>query len=190
MNNTLNKLFIFAAGAAVGSAVTWKLVKTKYEQIAREEIKSVKEVFGRGHRTEANPVDEAAIVEDEEECDATTEEIAEYEKLVDSNGYRNYSTKKNTEREEEEDVDKPYVISPEEFDENDDYEVATLTYYADKVLTDEHDNIIEDVESMVGEDSLNHFGEYEDDSVFVRNDRTKTDYEILADSRRFCEIYR
>ena len=40
-------VLIFAAGAAIGSAVTWKLIKTKYEQIANEEIESVKEFFGR-----------------------------------------------------------------------------------------------------------------------------------------------
>ena len=45
MNDTLNKVFIFAAGAIIGSVVTWKIVKTKYEQIANEEIESVKERF-------------------------------------------------------------------------------------------------------------------------------------------------
>ena len=42
----LSKVFIFAVGAAIGSAVTWKLVKTKYEKIANEEIESVKEIYG------------------------------------------------------------------------------------------------------------------------------------------------
>ena len=36
------KLFIFTAGAAIGSAVTWNVAKTKYERIANEEIASVK----------------------------------------------------------------------------------------------------------------------------------------------------
>ena len=38
---------IFFLGAGVGSLVTWKIVKTKYEQIAQEEIDSVKEVFSK-----------------------------------------------------------------------------------------------------------------------------------------------
>ena len=46
MKDTLNNVLIFAVGAAIGSAVTWKLLKTKYERIAQEEIDSVKEVFG------------------------------------------------------------------------------------------------------------------------------------------------
>ena len=43
--DTLCKFFLFTAGAAIGSVVTWKLVKTKYEQIAQEEIDSVKEEY-------------------------------------------------------------------------------------------------------------------------------------------------
>ena len=56
------------------------------------------------------------------------------------------------------------------------------------MLTDENDEIIEDVEETVGFESLNHFGEYEDDSVFVRNDARKCDYEILLDQRTYSEV--
>ena len=85
--------------------------------------------------------------------------------------------------------DKPYVISPDDFDEMDDYETETLMYYEDDVLTDDGGNIITDVEKLIGKDSLSHFGEYEDDSVFVRNDKLKTDYEILADGRNYYDVY-
>ena len=85
-------------------------------------------------------------------------------------------------------TDGPYVISPDEFGNEFDYEEVSLTYYADGVLTDDQDNIIEDVEGLVGLDSLNHFGEYEDDSVFVRNDALQTDYEILADLRNYSDV--
>ena len=40
----INKILIFAAGVAIGSAVTWKLVKDKYKKQADDEIASVKEV--------------------------------------------------------------------------------------------------------------------------------------------------
>ena len=82
----------------------------------------------------------------------------------------------------------PYVIAPEKFMEHDDYDTISLTYYSDNVLADEDNEIIEDVEGVVGEDSLNHFGEYEDDAVYVRNDARKVDYEILLDQRKFSEI--
>ena len=87
--------------------------------------------------------------------------------------------------------DVPYVIAPEKFMEHDDYDTISLTYYSDNVLADEDNEMIEDVEGVVGEDSLNHFGEYEDedDAVYVRNDARKVDYEILLDQRKFSEIY-
>ena len=83
----------------------------------------------------------------------------------------------------------PYVISPKEFDEEG-YETISLTYYADGVLADEQNFPIEDIEDTVGNDALNSFGEYEDDSVFVRDDDKGIDYEILLDNRKYSELPR
>jgi hypothetical protein len=93
-------------------------------------------------------------------------------------------------KEEPMSVDKPYVIAPEEFGDLDDYETISLTYYADQILADDNDVIVDDIEDVVGFDSLNSFGEYEDDSVFVRNDRLKCDYEILLDQRKYSSVIR
>lgn len=60
---------------------------------------------------------------------------------------------------------------------------------ADGVLLDDMNEIVDDIEETVGEDSLEHFGEYEDDSVYVRNDAKKCDYEILLDQRNYQEIF-
>ena len=84
--------------------------------------------------------------------------------------------------------DQHYIIRPDEFGEYDDYAPISLTYYADHILTDEDDEIVEDIEDKIGFDALNHFGEYEEDSVFVRNDRIKCDYEILLDQRKYSEV--
>ena len=45
MGDKIVKLLIFGVGAAIGSVVTWKLVKTKYKRIADEEIESVKKIY-------------------------------------------------------------------------------------------------------------------------------------------------
>lgn len=50
------------------------------------------------------------------------------------------------------------MIPPEQFGDNEEHEQISLTYYADGVLADENDEVIEDVEDAVGIDSLNHFG--------------------------------
>lgn len=179
MKNTLSKVFIFALGAAAGSLVTWKFVKTKYEQIANADIADVKEYYaekyGEGSKSEDEPQDE----EDEEEED---EEFDEYEAELKANGYTSAATEgvKAVSK-------KPYVIPPEDFGDCD-YDMETLYYYADGVLADDQGNCIEDVDDVVGTDSLNHFGEYEDDSVHVRNERYKTDYEILRDPEKYSDV--
>ena len=56
------------------------------------------------------------------------------------------------------------------------------------MLTDDNDEKMEDYEETIGKDSLDHFGEYEDDSVFVRNDKLRCDFEILSDLRTYSEV--
>lgn len=170
----LKNLLIFAAGAVIGSVATWKLTKDKYKAIADEEIESVKETFAKRKKKEDIETPEPKF------SDA---DLKKLKQMITTNGYRKYS---NIVKEEEPIMAKPYVISPEEFGEAD-YPTESLTYYADGILTDDRNNIIEDVERMVGMESLNHFGEYEDDSVFVRNDELRTDYEILLDNQRFYD---
>lgn len=47
MNSKRWVLLAFIAGAGIGSVCTWQLLKRKYEQIAQEEIDSVKSNWGR-----------------------------------------------------------------------------------------------------------------------------------------------
>lgn len=189
MKKTIN-FMMFIVGAAIGSIVTWRYVEKKYEQIAQEEIDSVKEVFAKREQesTENNYVIKEKAFNAKEKPN-----IVEYTAKLREQGYTNYSdvepeTNKEEVNEESMDIDIPYVIPPEEFGEFDDYEKIGLTYYADQVLTDDDDKLVEDIEDAVGFDSLNRFGEYEDDSVFVRNDRLKCDYEILLDQRKYSDV--
>lgn len=190
MNNSSKNVFIFAAGAAIGSVVTWKLLKTKYEHIAQEEIDSVKKVFSRGKRSKINPIDDSAGDENEESVSYNSTDISEYARILRKSGYTDYSNSSKGEKDEAR-IDKPYVISPEEFGELDGYRVIGLTYFADGVLTDDADEeIVEDVDNVVGFDSLNHFRDYEEDAVHVRNDAMKCDYEILKDRRKYSDVLR
>ena len=197
MNRMSTNMFIFAAGAAIGSAVAWLYAKKYYEQIANDEIESMKEWVAR--RVEEQDESNSECTSDSDTnvivnptSPSVKPDLKEYVSMINDLGYVNYSqTKMNFDKKEEVDVlDEPYVIKPEIFGEEDDYEEVSLTYYADGVLTDEQDNIIEDVDSLVGADYADHFGEYEDDSVFVRNDRLKIDFEILADQRNYSDIYK
>lgn len=184
MGETIKKLLIFVAGAGVGTAITWQFFKNKYKRIADEEIASVKEYYKHSRETTLDVAEESSELLERIEDDLETEEV-EYKNLA-----SNYNTITNENNNEEKGgnnmAEGPYVIKPEEFDTVG-YDVVSLTYYADKVLVDEDDNPIEDIDYLVGEDSLDHFGEYEDDSVFVRNDDLKTDFEILLDEASYYD---
>lgn len=187
MSKTTNfMLFIF--GAAVGSVATWSYVKKKYERIAQEEIDSVKEVFARREKVEVSVKNE----DEPQTEEAVDTECDDYEKEIEDSGYTTYPGGRSEftppDEEDKEYFVQAYVISPEEFGENDDYERISLTYYADQVLADDNDDIIEDIEATVSYEALSHFGEYEDDSVFVRNDIRKCDYEILLDQRKYPDV--
>lgn len=174
--------FIF--GAAVGSAVTWLYIKNKYEQIAQEEIDSVKEVFSKREPTQGE-----YGVRERRAHTMDKPDMAEFVTKVKESGYTNYTdVVKEKEPKTGTKEGKPYVIAPEEFGEEDEYDTISLTYYSDRVLVDDDDELVEDVEDVVGLESLESFGEYEDDSVFVRNDRLKCDYEILLDQRQYSDV--
>lgn len=169
---TWNKLAIFVTGIVLGSAITLNYAKTKYAKMADEEIASVKAAF----KSEKSN-------EDSDICEEKND-IEKMEELAIAN---RYVTHDKVIKKEETDMNEPYVISPDDFDENG-YEIVSLTYYADDVLTDEHDNVIRNRDKLIGKDSLTKFGEYEEDSVFVRDDERKIDYEILADTRNYHDL--
>lgn len=175
MSSRATNIMAFVMGGAIGALITWRYIKAKYETLAQEEIDSVKEVFAKRAKDSKNT--EMSMSED----DAREKDI--YADILKSQGYRN-----DVGGEDNVNLTKPYVIPPEQFGEEDDYDRISLTYYADQILADESGDIVEDVEETIGFDSLSHFGEYEDDSVFVRNDCRKCDYEILLDHRTYSSI--
>ena len=170
---------MFLAGATVGAAATWLCLRRYYEQITQEEIDSVKAAFAERKPVIANI---AKLKPD----------LGNYAAKLQEEGYTNYTehSKKNTEEKKDEPMpNEPYVISPDDYGENDNYTQISLVYYAgDGVLADDEDEVVEDIEDTVGEDFAEHFGEYEDDSVFIRNDRLRCDYEILRDNRSFSDV--
>lgn len=184
----LGFIFAFVAGACIGSLATWQYANKKFEEKLHEEVESVKEVYG--YHSNVKDVEEAR-----EAADKAKEKpsITEYASKVAKLDYTAYSEKPETitadvKEDTEEVEDKPYVISPDEFGEIPEYTQISLSYFADLIVADDDYVIIEDVEDVIGFDSLNHIGEYEDDSVHVRNDRLKCDYEILVDHRKYEDV--
>ena len=199
MNTKVACAIAFVAGAAVGVAASWRVLDTKYKKLADKEIASVKELFYSKpvENNEEPDESEEKKFEQSPEEDFTEEEKKEYTNIA--SNYTNYTTKSVVEEEPNVEItdsepnvtitdSEPYVISPVELGDCD-YDVIDLIYYeGDNTLTDEEDEIINDVGELIGWESLEHFGEYEDDSVCVRNDIRKVDYEVLLDVRKYSEV--
>lgn len=196
----MNKGFIFTIaftfGAAVGSVVTWQLLKNKYEQLARDEIDEVRGYYASKDKpeefdsdTEETPVKNTSDISAEawakqHNAELRTEYSAMASKYLPDDEKKEEGGDKPMSRRE------PYVISPAEFGEIENYETMTLIYYNDGILADSDNNRIDDIESCIGYESLNHFGEYDDadDSVYVRNDDAMTDYEVLLDESNYADL--
>lgn len=188
MNNTLSKIIIFAAGAVVGSAVTYKVAELKCKKEAAEELEAVREYYELNIEKTEEPVESDDEEDEPEEYPDAPDEY--YEKTMPSERTRYRDIMKSqgySDKEEDDDMNRPYVISPDEFGEEG-YVQQSLTYYADGIITNERGKIIKNTDELIGIDPADHFGEYEDDSVFVRNDKIKVDYEILKDYREYSEI--
>ena len=207
----LSTVIAFFTGAAIGGATVWYITKERYAQLAEEEISSVKEAYAQREskrekaekalrRYQGEGEKEPTDVNEPKTPVVTTkvtekESISEYAKRVQNGAPMEYSKTVVPPKAMEPEKpappvtsgDVPYVISPEEFDELEGYTPISLTYFADGLLADENGVIVDDVEEIIG-DALDHFGEYEEDAVFARNDAKRCDYEILKDERTYAEF--
>lgn len=179
-------LCIFAAGALAGAAVAARVVREKYQQEAEEEIAEMRDYY-RELRKNAKTPDEDKMIEEEKEENTKNE----YDEIV--KGYTNYTqyndieTKENKKEEKEERTNyEPFIIDVEEFGEDPTYDTATLTYYKDKVLTNDLDDVID--YSVAGEENLKIFDEHPDcKAIYVRDDIYMVDYEIIRDPYQYDE---
>lgn len=182
MNDKVYTAVVFFSGVFIGGLAACDFFKTKYKKIADEEIASVKEAFEhREHKPEKDYEVEEALKAN-----------AAYINIVDANGYKNYSNTPNEINKKggtaDMELKQPYVITPEQYEDNVDYTKVSLTWYNDEVLEDDWGNVL-DPDDVIGRDALDTFGQYEDDSVFVRDDEEQIDYEVLLDTRSYKDAY-
>ena len=157
---------IFGAGVAVGAALAFLLVREKYRRIAQKEIDSVKEAFRsaqpRGHEQPTNPPGYSEPAPDQEGDTPIPSVPAPAPADV-------------------------VVIPPEEYGEEDDYRLYEWRYFADGVLADDGEEEIARDE-YEGIQIAEHFGEYEEDTVYLRDDSRGWYIAILRDLRTYDEV--
>lgn len=172
-------LLIFAAGALAGAFAGARIAKKHYEELAQEEIEEVRAYY----KNKEEKIEEPKEVEEKvEEKSIEVEEKKEYDSII---KHGNYMTMEEDEENEEDELcdsdDEPYIIDPSEFGNYGHYATQTCTYFADGVLVDDVDEVIEDPETLVGNYHVDIFRDFDATSVYVRNDWMKMDFEIIRD---------
>jgi hypothetical protein len=196
MTKNVYGMLMFIAGAAVGAAIAVKIVQKKYEKRANEEIESVREYYASKKsekvKEEIKKLDEIKALDGEEKIDA-------YLKVLEDSGYVSRELEEQTTEKKEivtvERKSDTALISPEELGELVEeydrcFDIVTLVYYADNVMVyHEDEHLVDDIDDLVGTEFRDHFGDYENDAVFVRNFRNETDYEIIRDEDKYYDIW-
>lgn len=168
----MNKGLIFVAGVGLGALATFFIIKSKYENMYQEDVESLREL--------QNEKMDNAIKTAKIETKNSPAELAQYNEIL----KRNYASapvepaKKDI-----------YIIDPDEYGLKAGYATEELNYYAgDDTLVDEHDERIEDASSMIGIEALEHFGDYEEDIIHIRNEKLNVDFEITRFDQSYAEV--
>ena len=194
MSNFWKTSLAFVAGAIVGGFVTKKYIEYKsqindeaeYEEYETQET-ITEEVNDTSVENEETSNDEIKIRSVDDEA---------YKKLL---ANLQYSIEKEAEdfiekmiprQDEVRDTSKPYNIAPDEFEEIDEYDSDEYTYYADGYVTDSYGMPIsdEDILNTIGEDFDTYFGSYDDDQIWIRNERLRMDFSVVRDIDRFVDV--
>lgn len=201
-----------STGALVGYKIAEKRLQTKFDNLMDEEIAKTKEHYARMNKVEDYETPESTVeklVDDEQlerltkvysgeteegELEVTTveaevnddEDSVEVVKTTRRNIFVNgkdieeYDLEAEMEKRTD---DKPYIITQEEFFENEDeLPQINLTYYrGDDVLADEEDRTIDNADGLIGNENLQKFGYGSKDRnvVYVRNPKIGSEYEIV-----------
>lgn len=177
MNTTVKNILIFVAGAGLGSLATYRFVKNKCKQVMQEEIDSVIEHFSK-----RAAIDEAEHLKEmtDEEYHKQVHQYTDYNKcsvseLADgAHPFSGGSSKMGS---------VPYIIPETEFSNTfTHYDKLTLYYYdEDDTLADENEEIVANIDYIIGDENLNCFGVESNDTdiVYVRNDQLAIDYEVI-----------
>ena len=211
MNNKIKLLIAFVVGAAGGSVVTNKLLRTKYENYAKEEMGAYRNYILdqiNGEIVEREDIPQDVILtddgydEDEVDYDFPTEkkkvEEVHYKDFTKKEHYKKadrveysvkagaYSQKMDKLKEEALKSNLPYEITKDAYDnDRGDYDKVELHFWEDDdIVSDDNDEIFNDVEFAIGEDSLFIFGtdhgNEDPDIIYIRNESLTTDYEIIC----------
>ena len=176
----LSTLIAAVSGAIIGSAITYFVTKSKAEAYIQSEIDKYKEESGR---TAPLPYVEKQTKDISQ--DIITENYISIEpRTTDYN--RPYIS--HVEIQQKDEPRKPYEITFEEFDADEDYMKETYMVWPDGYVTDTADNIISDIDGTVGRQMLSAVIDGDILEGYVRNEEIRMDFELIRAKDNYEDV--
>ena len=180
MNRAAWFLFGTALGSSVGVGVTYIYLKDKFETRLNEEVMALKAHYVERDREIAKKNEEQKKELAEKIFTNSEEEVNEFV------NYANMYITDSKKDEVVEDIDDTSaaaeIISDVEWDdpEYDNYKKISVDYFEDGAIFESlSGEEIDGFELIAGDEWKTAFGEFTPNVVYVRNNETKTDYEII-----------
>lgn len=188
MNNTFKGCLIFASGLAIGSCVTYFVVKNRIQADADKQVEEMRKYVDSKLRPykiaekmnqkqeEAEKEALAKIHSDRVEEDYTDYTTITQRFVFDSDGRVNEMAEKESPKD---DISGPRIISEDEFvDVLPHYGKVTLLYYPEtgRLLDELTDQ--DEFAEVVGQANLDALVESGEEIMYIRNDKTSIDYEV------------
>jgi hypothetical protein len=200
-------------GFGIGHIVAYRRLVAQFEQRLEKETAGMREFYQTAKKPYSTPQEAAAALIQESDADEsddnnTAKTIADkvaYHKIVKTHYESDPDDSQEALAVEAEIgvvkeikhhnlfIEDPHIISQEEFMQNDSsYIQSTLTYYrGDGVLTDDRENIIEELDDTVGSSNMEKFGQNSSDPnvLHIRNGRLQMEFEVcLSDNSYRREV--
>lgn len=199
MKTKVKDILVFITGAVSGAAGMFIFIKNKWQKDFEAKRQEMIEYYENKKDKESKPVPEK-VKETTKESDIKETSIEDAKKIIHRCNYSKVSDAsektKNTAPilNDAEYSTSPYEIDSREFGSQEMYGMVTLYLYDDgEVRTDKYELLDdEDIENYIG-NLLERLADLRDadpdmDSFYVRNDRLKTDYEILIEAGRYEDM--
>lgn len=192
----------FLVGLVIGSVLTYHGLKSKLEAEIDEEVDKIKEFYkdqlekqqAEYFKKEEYLKSKASVAEDKGSI---------VSKIINLNNIEKFEEVLNEDTDNDIDEspsgvfevfkddiiaqDKPFVIEEDRVGEYISYDLISLIYFSDGVLTDDWEVPVENPDETVGKEYIEYF-ETGEDVVYVRNDKLKCEFEITRDLRTYEEV--
>ena len=208
MNKTAVAFVAMIFGAVIGGGLAYVYATQEYEKRMRKELDSYKRALDALDMQETTVEDEPENDISEETPQGTVYEemahnydreiaIAAEDQPID---YTEFAVKQSRDyirnaindpvedSENDHDPEKPYVISDEEFYDDEDYTKIELFLFDDYLLTDEFWDPLEEPEKVIPMKDLKKFVEDEEDEIFTRSDSRRCIYTITKQDETWDEF--